>query len=273
VLPGYFHTMAIPLKAGREFTAADNDPATPHRFIVNEAFVRRHLAGEQPLGKHINAWMARENPFGEIIGVVGDVKEGALDKEPTPTVYYPHAHIAYNGMVIVARTEGSPLALTGPARQAIQRLDSMQPIADVKAMDDVIAETFSRQRFSAILLSGFSIAALLLSAIGIYGVMAYSVTERTREIGVRVALGAQPGQIVAMVAGGGARLVAAGTVAGIAGALALSGLLKGLLFGVGPRDLATYLAVPAVLAAVALIAALIPARRAARLEPMDALRE
>jgi putative ABC transport system permease protein len=273
VLPGYFHTMAIPLKAGREFTAADNEPSTPHRFIVNEAFVRKHLAGEQPIGKQIKAWMARENPFGEIIGVVGDVKEGALDKAPEPTVYYPHAHIAYNGMVIVARTDGNPLALTGAARQAIQRLDALQPIADVKTMDSVIAETFSRQRFSAILLSGFSIAALLLSAIGIYGVLAYSVTERTREIGVRVALGAQPGQIVAMVVGGGARLVAAGTVAGIGGALALSGLLKGLLFGVGPRDLVTYLAVPAVLAAVALIAAYIPARRAARLEPMDALRE
>ena len=155
----------------------------------------------------------------------------------------------------------------------IRGLDATQPIADVKTMEAIIAETFSRQRFSALLLSGFSIASLLLAAIGIYGVLAYSVTERTREIGVRVALGAQPGQIVGMVVGGGARLVAAGTAVGIGGALALSGLLKGMLFGVGPRDVTTYVAVPAILALVAFVAAYIPARRAARLEPMDALRE
>jgi putative ABC transport system permease protein len=273
VMPGYFRTMGIPLKSGRDFTAADNDPGSPYRFIVNETFVRRYLAGEQPLGKQINAAMDDQNPFGEIVGVVGDVKEGSLDKEPSPTVYYPHAHLIYSGMVLVARTEGNPLALAEPARRAIQSIDPMQPIADVKTMESIIAETFSRQRFSALLLSGFSIASLLLAAIGIYGVLAYSVTERTREIGVRVALGAQPGQIVAMVVGGGARLVAAGTVVGIAGALALSGLLKGMLFGIGPRDVATYVAVPAMLAVVALIAAYIPARRAARLEPMDALRE
>jgi putative ABC transport system permease protein len=181
--------------------------------------------------------------------------------------------MAYSGMVIVVKTAGTPAALTEPARRAIQALDAAQPIADVKTMQEVVEKTFARQRFSAILLSGFSLAALLLAAVGIYGVLAYSVTERTREIGVRVALGAQPGQIVAMVVGGGARLVAAGTAAGIAGALALSGLLKGMLFGVGPRDIATYVAVPAMLAAVALLASYVPARRAAKLEPMAALRE
>ncbi len=140
-------------------------------------------------------------------------------------------------------------------------------------MQTIVAETFSRQRFSALLLSGFSLASLLLAGVGIYGLLAYSVTERTREIGVRVALGAQPAQIIRMIVGGGARLVATGTAVGIAGALALSGLLRGLLFGVGPRDVATYVAVPALLAVVALIAAYIPARRAARLQPIDALRE
>jgi putative ABC transport system permease protein len=272
VLPGYFRTMGIPLQAGRDFTGADNDPAAPLRFIVNQAFVRRYLAGEQPIGKTISVAMQRENPQAEIVGVVGDVKEDSLDQEPAPTAYYVHAKLSYNEMVIVARTAGNPLALVEPARGVIANLDSTQPIADVKTMDSVIAETFSRQRFSAFLLSGFSLASLLLAVVGIYGVLAYSVAERTREIGVRAALGATPGSIVGLVVGGGARLVAAGTVLGIGGALALSGLLKGLLFGIGPRDVETYVAVPLVLAAAAVVAAWLPARRAARLDPMEALR-
>jgi len=273
VLPGYFRTMGIPLKSGRDFTAADNDAAAPMRFVVNETFAKRYLSGEQPLGKTISVEMNRNNPFGEIVGVVGDVKEGALDQEPKPTAYYIHAQLAYSAMVIVARTDGNPLGLVEPARRAILALDAAQPIADVRTMDEVIARTFSRQRFSAFLLSGFSLASLLLAAIGLYGVLAFSVASRTREIGVRAALGATPGDLVRMVVGAGARVVAAGTALGIAGAVALSGLLRSLLFGVGPRDPATYIAVPLVLATVAVVAAWLPARRAARLDPMAALRD
>ncbi|HKE27590.1 MAG TPA: ABC transporter permease [Bryobacteraceae bacterium] len=273
VLPGYFRAMGIPLREGRDFTAADNDPKAPYRFIVNETFVNRYLTGEQPLGKRINALMDRSNPFGEIIGVVGDVKEGSVDKEPMPTVYYVYNHLSYPAMTFTVRTAGKPLALAGTVRRIIQALDPAQPIADVRTMETIVADTFSRQRFSALLLSGFSIASLLLAAVGIYGVLTYSVTERTREIGVRVALGAQPGQIIGMIVGVGARLVAVGTAVGVAGALALSGLLKSLLFGVGPRDVATFVAVPVLLGLVALLAAYLPARRAARLEPMEALRE
>jgi putative ABC transport system permease protein len=273
IMPGYFRTMGIPLKAGRDFTAADNENGETRRFIVSETFVRRYLSGEQPLGKPISVLMQDKNPYGEIVGVVGDVKEGSLDQEPKPTVYYPEGVMAYTGMVIVVKAERNPAGLAEPARRAIQSVDAAQPIADVKTMKNVVEQTFARQRFSAILLSGFSLAALLLAAVGIYGVLAYSVTERTREIGVRVALGAQPGRIVTMIVSSGARLVATGTAAGIAGALALSGLLKGMLFGIGPRDLATYVAVPLTLAVVALVASWLPARRAARLDPMDALRE
>jgi putative ABC transport system permease protein len=231
------------------------------------------LVAALALGQQINAEMDDRNPFGEIIGVVGDVKEDSVDKPPMPTVYYIHNHLSYPAMTFVVRTAGDPLALAGPARRIIQGLDPAQPIADVRAMQTIVEETFSRQRFSAVLLSGFSAASLLLAGVGIYGLLGYSVTERTREIGVRVALGAQPAQIIRMILGGGARLVATGTAAGIAGALALSGLLKGLLFGVGPRDVTTYVAVPALLGVVALVAAYIPARRAARLEPLAALRE
>jgi predicted permease len=271
-MPGYFQAIGIPILSGRDFTPADNTPEAPYRFIVNQTFARKYFPGEEPLGKTINAEMERKNPFGEIVGVVGDVKEGALDKDPSPTVYYNHAHLIYSAMVFVVRTEGDPLALAEPARRVIRDLDALLPVADVQTMDAIVRETFARQRFSAVLLAGFSLVSLLLAAIGIYGVLAYSVTERTREIGVRVALGAEPSRILSLVLATGARLVLAGTVAGMAGAMALTGLLKTMLFGVGTRDAATFVAVPLVLAAVALFAAWLPARRAARLAPVDALR-
>ena len=187
-------------------------------------------------------------------------------------MYYNHAHLNYGSMVFVVRTEGDPLALAEPSRRVIRSLDATLPVADVQALDAIVRETFARQRFSAVLLAGFSLVSLLLAAIGIYGVLAYSVTERTREIGVRVALGADPSRIVSLVLASGGRLVLAGTVAGMAGAMALTGLLKTMLFGVGARDAVTFVAVPLVLAAVALFAAWLPARRASRLAPVDALR-
>ena len=272
VLPGYFHTLSIPIKQGRDFTESDNLETSPQRFIVNEAFVRQFLRGEQPLGKRINTLMEAENPFGEIIGVVGDVREWSIDHEPMPTVYYVYSHLSYTSLILLVRTERNPLSFSEAARRIVRGLDPAQPIAEVRTMEDILGENFSRQRFSAWLLSGFSVVALVLAGVGIYGVLAYSVTARTRELGVRAALGADSRRIIALVLKTGARPVVGGLVAGIAGALALSGLLKGLLFGIGPRDPLTFIAVPCLLAAVALIAAYLPARRAARLEPMDALR-
>lgn len=273
VEPGYFSAIGIPLKSGRDFTQADNRLSTPYRFIVNETFVKKYMPGEEPLGQQINAWMdPKENPFGEIIGVVGDVKEGALDHEPDPTIYYIHAHLAYSGMMFVLRAENNPLGLAAPARKIIQQLDPELTLADVRTMDMVVRETYARQQFSAVLLGAFSLASLLLAGIGIYGVLSYSVSQRTREIGVRVALGAEPGSIIRLIVGSGARLVAAGAIFGLAGALALSGLMKTLLFGVGPRDPLTFVAAPLVLLGVAMIASYVPARRAARLSPVEALR-
>jgi putative ABC transport system permease protein len=272
VMPGYFRTMGIPILKGRDFTTADNISDSPYRFIVNDTFARRYLAGEEPLGKQISVEMDQKNPFGEIIGVVADVKEGALDKEPSPTVYYVHAHLVYTGMAFVVRTAGNPLALADAAGQVIRSIDPAQPISQVRTMESIVRETFSRQRFSAMLLVAFSVVALLLAAVGIYGVLAYSVTERTREIGVRMALGAEPGRITYLIAAGAAWIVAGGLAAGMAGALVLTGLLKSLLFGVGPRDWATLSIACLVLVGAAAVAAYVPARRAARLAPVDALR-
>jgi putative ABC transport system permease protein len=272
VMPGYFRTLGIPLKSGRDFTDSDNRLDSPYHFIVNEAFVRQFLPGEQPLGQRINAYMDEQNPFGEIIGVVADVRESAIDHKAEPTVYYPHVHLSYARMVFLLRTDGNPLGLAGPARRVIRQLDAEQPIAEVRTLEDVMGENFSRQRFSAWLLGGFATVALVLAAVGIYGVLAYSVTTRTRELGLRAALGAEPKRIIALVIKSGIRPVLIGIAIGGAGALALSGLLESLLYGVGPRDPLTFSGVPLLLAAVALLAAYLPARRAARLDPMVVLR-
>ena len=272
VAPGYFWAMGIPLRGGRDFSAPDNTLESPYRFIVNQTFARMYLAGQEPLGKQISAAMQTTNPFGEIIGVVGDVKEGAIDKEPSPTIYYVHAHMAAGRMVFVVRASGDPRSLAEPLRRVIRGLDAEQPVAEIEGMDTIVRETYARQRFSALLLVGFSLVSLLLAAVGIYGVLAYTVTERTREFGVRVALGADPGRITALVLGMGARLVLGGTVAGLAGALFLTSLLKTMLFGVGAHDAVTFATVPLVLASVALLAAYLPARRASRMPPVDALR-
>jgi putative ABC transport system permease protein len=272
VLPGYFHTMGISLLSGRDFTEADNTEDTPHRFIVSQAFVRKYLGAANPLEQQISVWMEEKNPFGQIIGVVGDVRDLTLDQPPTPTVYYPHAHLAYNRMVIVVRSNGNPVALAEPIRRMIRTIDPSQPIAEVRTMDEVIADTFSRQSFSTVLMAGFSVASLLLAAIGIYGILAYSVSERTREIGVRVAIGATPDRIMSLIIGAAARPVVGGLVIGICGALALTGLLRSMLFDISPRDPLTFAFVPAIVSMAALFAAYLPARRAARLDPMAALR-
>jgi putative ABC transport system permease protein len=272
VLPGYFHTMGIPVKRGRDFNAADDVESTPHRFIVSEAFVRKYLSGEEPLGKQISVEMEKENPFGEIVGVVGDVSDKTLDSEPPPTVYYIHSHLTYGEMVFVLRAQHDALALAEPVRKIINGMDPQLPVSQIRTMETVVRLTFASQQFSAVLLGGFSLSSLLLAAIGIYGLLAYSVTQRTREIGVRIALGAEPGSIIRMVVASGARMVITGATAGLAAALALSGLLKSLLFGIGPRDPLTFIVAPAIFVAVALVAAYVPARRAARVSPMEALR-
>jgi putative ABC transport system permease protein len=269
---GYFHTLGIPIKSGREFTRHDNIPDSPLRFVISNSFARQYFPNQDPLGQRINIDFDGPDTYGEIIGVAGDLREGAIDKPAQPTAYYIHAHRPSSNNYFVVKTAGDPLALAEPARRIIQQLEPSQPVVEVDSMDNIVRETFSRQRFTSVLLTGFSIVSLLLAAVGIYGVLAYSVTERTREFGVRIALGAAPGRILSEVLAGGARVVGAGTAIGVAGALTLTRLLQSMLFGVSPRDTVTFALVPLILAMVGLLAAWIPARRASRLPPLDALR-
>jgi putative ABC transport system permease protein len=272
VLPGYFRTMGIPLLAGRDFNDADNRVSAPLQFIVSRQFVEKFLRNSNPLDKQLKVWMARNNPFGQIVGVADDVHDETLEDEPSATVYYPHAQLAYDQMVILAHTNPDPLSFAAPVRRIVRSIDSAQPIADVRTMDEVVATTFSRQHFSALLLAGFSCASLLLAAIGVYGILAYWVSERVREIGVRVAVGATPANIMSLVFRSAAVPVMVGVAAGITGALALAGLIRTLLFGIGPHDPVTLALAPVTLALVALLAAWIPSRRAAALDPACALR-
>jgi ABC-type antimicrobial peptide transport system permease subunit len=212
------------------------------------------------------------NPFGEIIGVVGDVKEGALSKAPSPTVYYAHANLISAGMTLVVRTNTDPLAVVPSIRKIMRDLDPTVPLAEVRTMETILAETYARERFSAILLISFSLAAALLAAIGIYGVLAWAVQEQTREIGVRLALGATTNRVMGMVLGAAARFVTAGIIVGLAGAFIASKSIESLLFGVPARDPLAFSLAPATILLVAAVATLIPARKAATTDPIQALR-
>ena len=272
-MPGQFSTLRIPIRSGRDLDAADNVEGSPGRCVVNEAFVEHFLPGEQPLGKKINLYLLEpENHFSEIIGVAGDLREWSIDRDPMPTVYYPYAHLSRASMIVLVRGDRDALHLAEPVRKIIHQLDPVQPVAEVRPMEDILGENYARQKFSSWLLSGFAIVTMVLAAVGIYGLLAYAVTARTREFGVRAALGADSRSIVRLVLATGARTVAGGLVVGIAAGLALTRFLNSLLFRVAPHDRATFMIAPVLIAVVALLAATLPARRAARSDPMEALR-
>jgi putative ABC transport system permease protein len=207
-----------------------------------------------------------------IIGVVGDVHQMGLDVSPEPTVYWPHSELVMSGMTILLRTTSDPLKLVATARGELQQLDPELPMAAVVTMDQLLADSLSRSRFTMLLLGIFSAVALVLAAVGIYGLIAYSVTQRTQELGIRIALGAQRRDVLRLVLGQGARLTLLGVALGILAALAFSRLLASMLFDVSATDPLTYGGVAGLLAVVALLACFIPARRATRVDPMVALR-
>lgn len=271
--PGWFAAMGIPLLRGRLIEHSDDNKA-PRVLVVNEAFTKQYFPNGDAIGKRIRLGkLTSEFPWGTIVGVVGDVRGFALEEPPLPTMYWPVAQIrATPSLAIVVRTENDPAALASPVRDALGEIDKTQPIYDMQTLDQLVAKSLDQRRFTLTLMVLFGVIALVLSSIGIYGVMAFAVTQRTQEIGVRMALGASPIDVLKMVVGSGMFLALIGVVVGLIGAFALTRLMASLLFGVSPTDLMTFGLVTAVLLIVALLACYIPARRATKVDPLVALR-
>jgi putative ABC transport system permease protein len=274
VTPDYFRTLGIPLKRGRTF-ARDDAAGTLPVGIVNEAAVRQLFGGEDPVGKRV-AWARQEPPMWiTVVGVAGDVRGAGLDAEDAPALYTPMAQEFRpwrTWMYVAVRSSLPPTAIVGPVMADVGRVDKDLPVTRVRTMDELVAASFGDRRFHLTLLGAFAVVALALAAVGIHGVIAYTVSRRTREMGVRMALGATTRDVLRLVVGQGLGVAGAGLAAGMVGALALRRLVAGMLFDVRPSDPLTCAAVAAVLLAVAAAACLAPARRAARVDPAVALR-
>jgi len=267
----YFRTMAIPLLAGREFIDADN--ATSKRVIVvNETMARQYWPNENPLGQRVTMKDWGPPLTGEIVGVVGDVKTNGLDEAVGPMIYWPCFQFPQLFNTIVVRSDGDPLRLVAAVKAAIWAVNKNQPISKIETLEQVLSESLARRRLYMILLGVFAGAALLLAGVGIYGVVSYSVSQRTQEIGIRIAVGAARRDVLRLVVGQGARAALLGIAVGVAAALALTRLMASLLFGVSAADPLTFMSVALLLTLVALAASYIPARRAMRVDPMVALR-
>jgi putative ABC transport system permease protein len=268
--PHYFNVLSIPVLSGRGFSEHDR-PGTARALIVSESMAKRYWPNANPVGQHLVVYLSEDQSPWEVVGVAGDVRTG-IAADPEPTMYMPYPQIPYRYMVLAVRTHGQPAAMLETIRSAVGTIDPDQPIHQARTLDELISETLVPWRFSMTLLGGFAATALLLAAAGIYGVMAYLVQQRTHEVGVRMALGAQPSDVLRLVVGHGAKLTSAGVIAGVLASLALTQLMSNLLFGVSATDPLTFAAVALLLAIVALAACYVPARRAAALEPLVALR-
>jgi putative ABC transport system permease protein len=273
VTPEYFSTLQIPLRRGRMFTRADGPQSQPV-VMVNETFVRRFFPGEDPLGRRVTF----EDPsqpgtrWQTIVGVVADTKRGGFEREPWAETYFPMRQAPDQQAFVLLRTNGDPITLIAAAQAAVWSVDRNQAIASIRTIPELLAQRELNRRFTTLLLGVFASVALVLAIIGTYGVIAYATAQRTQEIGIRIALGADRGTILRMVFICGLRIAATGLAIGVGGALALTHVLSGLLFGVGARDPLTFVVVPGALLVVALAACGIPARRAMQVEPVIALR-
>jgi putative ABC transport system permease protein len=270
VTPDYFATLGIPVLRGKAFTRQDS--ATSAKVaMVDEAFVRKHYPGEDALGRRIDIGNGTDDA--EIIGIVGSVNYTGLDALPTPTMYMPVTQDGFSTMWVMARTDGDPNALQPTVRQVVRDLDSNLPAYSMTPLVDVVAESVAQRRFSMLLILLFGFVALFLSAVGLYGVVAYTVSLRTREIGLRMAIGAMPSDVLKMVLGGGMKLAVVGVGIGLGAAFALSQLVESMLFDVEPSDPASYAATAGLLLVVAALACYFPARRAMKVDPMVALQQ
>jgi putative ABC transport system permease protein len=272
VTPDYFRVMGIPVTRGRAFGAQDV-AASPAVVMINENMARRFWPTEDPVGKRIKYGdTASEAPWMTIVGVVGDMRRTGYDAPVRYETFLPLAQNGVSYMTLVVRTAGEPLSLVPAVRAAIRAVDPDQPVYEVKSMDQLLSERVAQRRFSMALLATFAGLALALGLVGVYGVTSYLVAQRTREVGLRIALGAQPGQLIGMVVRQGMGAAALGLVVGLLGALATARLMRGLLYEVAPTDVATLAAVTVLLAVATLLANYLPARRAARVDPLVALR-
>jgi predicted permease len=267
---GYFAAMGIPVLEGRPFDRRDR-LSTPRVLVVNQSFAKQYFPDGRVLGQRILV-QATNQQLAEIVGVVGDIRHDGLTSEPTPTVFLLHAQTPGYIMHLVVRTTGDPAAQAGAIRRAIQDVDPRQAVSGVKTMEQYLGEALARPRLYAVLVACFAAIAVLLAAIGVYGLIAYIVSQRTHEIGIRLALGATAANVFSQLLREGARLIAAGLVIGVAGAIGLRRVLTGLLFGVTAGDPLTYLLAAALFLTIAAAACAIPALRASRVEPTIALR-
>jgi putative ABC transport system permease protein len=272
VSDGYFETMSTKLVAGRLFDTRDT-PTSPNVAVVNASLAKRLWAGESAIGKSIKqGWPESPGTWREIVGVVADVKFEGVTVETPMQVYLPLTQESARGLAIIARTPAEPAAMTATIQAAVHQLDKDLPLYAVRTMDQVLDTSMARERMSMLILIVFATVALTLASVGLYGVVAHGVTERTHEIGVRMALGAEPRHVLGLVVRQGLSMALIGTAIGVAGAMALSRTVQGLLFGVTATDPATFAAVIAMLLGVALVACYVPAWRATRVDPTTALR-
>lgn len=273
--PHYFSTMQIPLRAGRDFLPEELAEER-HVVIVNQAFVDKNLSGVNPLGQKAVIFMKSleesKNTPSEIVGVVGDVRQLGLDTPSEPTVYWPHPELVYSEMGLLVRTSNDPLGSVSAIRSELRQMDPQLPLSAIATMDQLLGDSISRSRFTMLLLGIFAAMALALASVGIYGVIAYTVSQRTQEFGIRIALGANGRDVLRLVLGHGVRLMLLGIGLGVAVSLAVTRLLSTLLYGTSATDPATFFAVAALLGLVALAACYVPARRATRVDPITALR-
>ncbi|HEY4133344.1 MAG TPA: ABC transporter permease [Gemmatimonadaceae bacterium] len=278
--PGYFSALGIQLVRGRVFTEAENRYGPPPVVVVSEAFVKKYFPNEDPIGKHITLSIDHDSAKapstvaskGEIVGIVADVKQATLKEAPSPATYLPHGTFPQDEMSFIVRSNADVATLTAAIRKRMAEIDPDMPIYEMETMAQAISGSVAQPRFYMGLLSGFAGLALLLAALGIYGVISYGVNQRVRELGIRIALGASNESILKLILGQGLVLVGSGLVIGIIGALLLTRLLTSMLYGVTPTDAPTLLIVPVTLAATALLASYLPARRAARVDPVTAMR-
>jgi putative ABC transport system permease protein len=260
------------LLAGRDFTTADGD-AAPRVAIVNETLARRLWPGEDPVGKRLKqGWPEGDSPWREVVGVAADVKMEGVDEDTPMQVYLPIEQETPRSVALVARTADGPLAHQAAVEGVLHEIVPDAPVYRVRSMDQVRGDAIGRQRLTTALLAGFGALALLLAAVGIYGVTSYSVTQRTHDIGVRMALGARPADVRRLVVGQGLVVTLVGLAVGLAAAFGLTRLMEGLLFDVSATDPTTFVVISSLLAAVAVVACIFPARRATKVDPVVALR-